>query len=155
MDILRLRIRSMRLLALAMGMLGLLARSATAAPVFEDCPRQIGELEVKLVGGPIGWSAYSPERLPLLAAGFMAGPPATKTELKPDSTKQHRGGAVSIWKFDPEFILKPGGLWLSCAYGREGELTLSKKISDGFAECTVTYGPRRAGKDRDIRVTCK
>jgi len=85
----------------------------------------------------------------------MAGAPATKKDLKPDLTKVSGTAEISNWKFDPGFLSEPDGLWLVCSYGNGGELTLSKKISVRFVECSVTYAEKRAGADRDIHVICK
>lgn len=137
------------------GALGALSPVVHAATLFDACPRQIGEGEVHLSGGPTGWTAYSPSRLPLDAVGFMAGAPATKTELKPYSTALRGGKEFSVWKFDPGFLTEPDGLWLVCSYGDGGELTLSKKISVQIVECTVAYEKKRVGVDRDIHVACK
>ena len=140
---------------ISLGLCGIFLPVGHAASSFEQCPGQIGEREVRLIDGPAGWSGYSPTGLPLLAAGFMAGAPSTKTDLKPDVTEKRGNGLISIWKFDRGFLSEPDGLWLSCAYGKNGEITLSKKISAQFVECSVTYSEKKGETYHAIRVSCK
>jgi len=124
-------------------------------PLFEACPRQIDESEIKLISGPVGWQAYNPNPLLLRAAGFMGGAPPSKIDLTPDSSEKHGQGLVSTWTFERSVAANAGGLWLTCAYGNRGELTLSRKISPSIVECSVIYADMRDGADRKVRVTCR
>jgi len=151
----QIKCHSSYFLIFCVGLIGMFPHSGYGSSAWEDCPRQFGEREVKLVGGPEDWIAYSPRRLPLDAAGFMAGAPATKTDLKPYSTEKHGRNLISTWKFDPDFISESDGLWLVCSYGEGGELTLSRRISSQFVDCSVTYAEKKANTDRVIRIACK
>jgi hypothetical protein len=134
--------------------------SALSAPILaqnkvEQCPSQITETGLQLLKGPVGWVAYQGGTMRLEAAGFMAGPPSTKTDLKPWSSEEIRGARTAIWKFDPDSFLDSDGLWLSCAYGKAQNVTLSRKIRSDYAECRVAYSTNKGDPSHHIVVTCK
>ena len=117
-----------------------------------QCPLEIPEASVQLAHAPEGWTVSGPHSIALRSAGFMNGPPAKLADLKPDSINKHKTGSIETWTFEGY----KDGIWLSCGYGDGAEITLSKKIPQSIAECTVFYtkNPQRLGF-WDIAIKCK
>ena len=132
---------------------GVMQQSFGADRVIQ-CPLEIEGASVQIVPAPNGWTAFSPHTLTLNAAGFMDGPPADMADLKPYSIKKNKAGSTETWRFDDGPLIK--GRWVSCDYGRDGDVTLSREVPDDTLECTVDYkkNPERLGF-WNIAIKCK
>jgi hypothetical protein len=99
---------------------------------FLECPNEVagGSINVQLSSG---WNVYNPDRLRLRSAAFMGGAPDKMMYLVPYQVSRKAGIQLERWKFDG------GEVWLKCAYGDAGQITLSKAIDGQPEECTVKY----------------
>ena len=107
------------------------------------CPSEIPAASIRDVEIQSGWRVLNPNRLKLHSASFMGGSPEKRMDLVPFQVDKNMGGAFERWKFDGDDV------WLRCAYGTAGQITLSRKLEGKLAECSVTY-------DRDSlsRIVC-
>ncbi len=80
-----------------------------------------------------GWLLFNRSKLVLHSAAFTGGAPELMIELVPIQISKKRGLEFERWKFDGDEV------WLRCAYGKGGQVTLSKKVDGEPTECTVSY----------------
>lgn len=118
-----------------------------------QCPAEISAASVKIEPVPKDWVAWTPARLKLSSAGLMAGAPQTMTDLKPYSISNNKRQSVAVWEFDS--AVYPDGVWLSCSYGAQGEVMLSRKIETSYRKCTVTSMTAAKALATDIEVACE
>lgn len=97
------------------------------------CPAEIPATSIRDVEVQPGWLIFNPSKLTLRSASFMGGRPEETMDLVPSQVSNGRGSTVERWKFDGDVV------WLRCAYGAEGQITLSKKVEGKQTECSVTY----------------
>jgi hypothetical protein len=123
---------------LALMMIGVLSaiKGAEAGEFGLACPGELAAGAVRAAGSPPGWQLYNPNRLVLHSAAFMGGAPEKMMDLVPFDVKNSKGIGHERWKFEG------GEVWLRCAYGEAGQITLSKRIEGAPSECTITYRRR-------------
>ena len=100
-----------------------------------QCPLEIPAASVQLAHAPEGWTVFGPHSIALRSAGFMNGPAARLADLKPDSINKNKNESIETWTFEDY----KDEIWLSRGYGDGAEITLSKKIPESIAECTIYY----------------
>lgn len=97
------------------------------------CPDEIPAAIIRNVEVKPGWRIFNPNKLKLHSASFAGGQPEEMIELVPTQVSKRKGATSEHWKFDGDEI------WLRCAYGAAGQITLSRKVEGRQTECSVTY----------------
>lgn len=123
---------------------------SVAAEQIVSCPPELANEAVQIGKVPTGWTASTPRSLRLSAVGMMAGPPVTKTELKPDGGHDFKGGSIESW----DLADMPGERWISCQYG-EDAVRLGRRLDDSVTFCSVTYTKTKPFGATKIEVRCK
>lgn len=127
------------------------AAGATAAGQDTTCPATLSPANVHIVDAPAGWTPFTASSLRLSAIGIMSGPPETREMARPDSAVKTKDGSVVKWTLSTA----PGEqAWMSCSYGKDVALTLSKPLQTGLKECTAIYKNTKPG-DAAIAFSCK
>lgn len=113
----------------------LVACIASPCRAAATCPASIPAAAVQVHALPGQWTAFTPRPLALSGAGFLQGPPATLSDLKPYSTIEAKTTLTLSWKFEGPYR---EGIWLSCDYAG-GVVSLAKRIPDQTRGCSVAY----------------
>lgn len=128
--------------AIALGCLFAVTRG-DAKELVLVCPSEIPAESIRDVEIQLGWRIFNPNRLKLQSASFIGGSPEERRDLVPFQVDKHGGGAFEQWKFDRDEV------WLRCAYGAAGQITLSKKVEGKQTECSIAYD-----RDSPSRIVC-
>jgi hypothetical protein len=107
------------------------------------CPSEIPAASIRDMEIQPGWQVLNPSKLKLRSASFMGGGPEEMVDLVPFQASKSERGAFELWKFDGDEV------WLRCAYGAEGQITLSRKVEGKQKKCSVTYE-----HDAPSRIVC-
>jgi hypothetical protein len=124
------------------------APQAVTSPV---CPAFIAPSSVQLVNIEAGWVPFVASPLYLHAAAPMYGPPEMRGDLVETSEKRNKSEWSYTYQLDGPY---PQGKWFQCTYGETNQLTLSRRLPDETAACTVTYRKGEKAGQHDIRVKC-
>lgn len=120
-----------------------------------QCPERYLTRVTELIEVPPEWrgavAAIRPE-LPLSGGGVVGGSPRLypPAELHGD-TLARNGRAETRYPVDAE-----GETWAYCAYGRGGEVQLSRRV-DGQErrECTVISSNAKSSRSPQVEITCR
>jgi hypothetical protein len=141
------------------GVLALILSFAGAQRVYAvekeiECPTEISESSIRLVGTPRGWTPYVASPIYLSSAGATAGPPEMRATLMGDSTwkKDATEWSTTFEMDDPGF---KAGKWMECRYGEHEQLSLSKRLDSKTKACTVYFGQGEKAGQHTIRITCR
>lgn len=115
------------------------------------CPNEIKAQSVKLVGITSDWTVDVLSSIRWHGATVLGSPPSMKAYLVPETYRKTK----KIWADKYEFSEPDAdGNWISCSYGEDRIITLSKRLDDRVRECIITYS-KAGGKDTLLDATCK
>lgn len=141
----------LRLLVLAFAPV---ATSAAAAIQYVECPSEISQASIRIVGTPGGWSTYVASPLYLHSAGAAAAPPEKLANLVGESIGQP--GRSKEWFTSYKFEGKsPDGKWMECGYGEYNQVIVSKRLADDTSECKVSYRKGEKAGQNALKISCK
>lgn len=139
--------RVLQILALAS-----IAVSFSAGAIEIACPASIDLNPLTASNTPTGWSmSQRVTTLWVQGALITVGPPAERTDLKPD-IKVSKGHKSFHWQFGSDENAK--GLWLSCGYG-DSLVLLSQKLPHGISQCRTAEPQPDAQGVSPVRVECR
>ena len=137
-------------------LLGALTISSSATPATAsraiDCPTELPAQAIQLSPPLKGWHFFAESPLYLHSAAPIDGPAEQRGHLMEDKVRKERGREIYIYTLDGSF---PDGKWLQCASGVHDEITLSKRIDDNTAACTITYRKGEKAGQNNIQIDCK
>jgi hypothetical protein len=118
-----------------------------------SCPSLLDMKAVAFVGTevPLAWKPYMPMSLDVRSAYLMYGPPEAQRPAIPISHHDGIRATTSKWDFSD---IPEDEKWISCAYGRGDELTLSKPLPRDVSTCTVTAKKGAQGWILGVAVHC-
>lgn len=133
-------------------LLVMLANSAAASEI--ACPVQLTAPKVSFAGLAPGWIPSATSVLYLTAAGASSGPPELGATLRGEDEFDKRR---SEWRttFDFGTAGNHHGKWIDCIYGEAGDFTLSKRLPDSIARCTVRRKNDVKARPRYVRIDCE
>lgn len=143
----------------AMAWIRLGAGLAAAVPAFQasaarqriECPALLPATAVKIVDAPPGWTPFTPSLVRLHAAGALAGPPESMAILKGEMYQKGKDKEINVFDLDE----RPSEKWMQCSYGSGNEVTLSRRLPDDTASCTVTYTKTKPYGEVVIDIFCR
>jgi hypothetical protein len=135
--------------ALAVAYLMFLHQSSQAASQRIECPKEIPEQSIQLMGTVNGWKPYKSFPLKLNSAAPTAGPPEQKADLADFSTRRTKSATIDTYDLS---LPHPGGVWMKCGYGAFNEITLHKQLNDAITQCMIT---QKSASPSDIEISCK
>lgn len=145
-------LRFMALLALPMAFAAQAAR-ANRPPYELACPTVLDRSAVLFANAaiPSGWTPYMPLALDVRSAHLLYGPPDAQRPAIPLSRVETSKENATTWDFSD---IPEDEKWLSCTYGRGGELTLARPLPQAISSCTVTVTKIEHGWVSDVKVRC-
>lgn len=117
---------------------------AFAADMTAECPGIIPASTIKPDKAVAGWATVVPGQMHLRGAGMMAGAPATKTYLVPDTD------AKGIQTYG--FAKGDGERWVWCDYGA---VELARKLDGSATSCVITTKVKKPERFVSAVVACK
>ncbi len=139
--------------ALLLTLLAALSGSAGAAVSTSlSCPPALPTSAIKIDSVDGDWVPYVKSPMYLYAAAPIDGPPDNRGDLVPDKERRGKGTVTTTYTFQGSY---PQGKWLQCAYGENSQMTLSRRMPDAIAACTITYGQGTKAGQRDIKIECR
>lgn len=117
-----------------------------------NCPLRIQPQAIKVAAGA-GWVPHVEFPLQLYSAGMSSGPPGSLLTLRGEELRKTGQLISTRYRFEPG--MPSSQVWLDCAYGEGGEISISRRLSDRIGECTVTKFRPVAGEPRRIEIRCE
>ena len=113
------------------------AASSPGVPLVDACPAQLPVKQT--VSEPIaGWTPLNQEGgYPFVRVAFYPGPPADNALIVPSIEYRGASGLHDSW----DLPRRPGGYWMTCAYGNT-TATVARKLADDVDFCQADYDGR-------------
>lgn len=117
-----------------------LAAQGTPLPVenIPQCPLKYPADGMLLTKVPQGWRGQVDYKFDLQHASVIEGAPEERGELIPYEQKVKGGVEADYNDLDVNTKYEK---WLSCGYGKLGEIKLYKRLPPGIKRCTMKYKP--------------
>ena len=113
------------------------AASPPSATLIDACPAQL-PVRQTVSQSIAGWTPLNQDgSYPFARVAFFPGPPAETSLIVPSIEFKGSAGLHDAW----DLPRRPGGYWMSCAYGNT-TATVVRKLADDVDYCQADYDGR-------------
>ncbi|WP_426192164.1 STY0301 family protein [Massilia sp. DWR3-1-1] len=113
------------------------------------CPAELPESALRAGIAFDGWIPHVNGPFRLSFAAPTGGPPEQDAELAFYTTTRSNTARTNTYDLRPP---NPGGIWIKCAYGELGDLSLHRRLDDRIEQCSVTVSN---ALPRKIDIECQ